>query len=109
MLEKVLRGAAIGDLFNTGTQDIVVRHNMHSAPTLLHNCRGAGAAWWYLINALNCARLPRNRARNTSLIDSHAARVLAREHRECTSPVNGRESIARGGGATEIQTVRISW
>ena len=38
MLEKESsRGAAIGDLFNTGTQDIVV-NNMHSAPTLLHNC-----------------------------------------------------------------------
>ena len=34
---KASRGAAIGDLFNTGTQDIVV-NNMHSAPTLLHNC-----------------------------------------------------------------------
>ena len=37
LLKKVARGAAIGDLFHTGRQDIVV-NNMHDAPTLLHNC-----------------------------------------------------------------------
>ena len=38
ILEKrAARGAAAGDLFNTGRQDIVV-NNMHSTPTLLHNC-----------------------------------------------------------------------
>jgi enediyne biosynthesis protein E4 len=37
LLKKVARGAALGDLFNTGRQDIVV-NNMHDAPTLLHNC-----------------------------------------------------------------------
>ena len=37
LLKKVARGAAIGDLFQTGRQDIVV-NNMHDAPTLLHNC-----------------------------------------------------------------------
>ena len=31
------RGAASGDLFNTGRQDIVV-NNMHAAPALLHDC-----------------------------------------------------------------------
>jgi enediyne biosynthesis protein E4 len=31
------RGAAFGDLFNTGLQDVVV-NNMGDAPTLLHNC-----------------------------------------------------------------------
>jgi hypothetical protein len=31
------RGAAIGDLFGTGRQDIVV-NNMHAAPSLLHDC-----------------------------------------------------------------------
>ena len=35
--KKAARGAAFGDLFNTGHQDIVV-NNMHDAPTLLHNC-----------------------------------------------------------------------
>ena len=34
---KASRGAAFGDLFNTGQQDIVV-NNMHDSPTLLHNC-----------------------------------------------------------------------
>ena len=34
------RGAAVGDLFNTGRQDIVV-NNMHDTPTLLHNCARA--------------------------------------------------------------------
>jgi hypothetical protein len=37
LLKKASRGAALGDLFNTGRQDIVV-NNMHDAPTLLHNC-----------------------------------------------------------------------
>ena len=38
ILEKrAARGAAAADLFNTGRQDIVV-NNMHSTPTLLHNC-----------------------------------------------------------------------
>ena len=35
--KKAARGAAFGDLFNTGTQDIVV-NNMHDPPSLLHNC-----------------------------------------------------------------------
>jgi len=35
--QRASRGAAVGDLFNTGTEDIVVS-NMHSAPSLLHNC-----------------------------------------------------------------------
>ena len=35
--KKAARGAAFGDLFNTGRQDVVV-NNMHDAPTLLHNC-----------------------------------------------------------------------
>jgi hypothetical protein len=37
LIKKVARGAAVGDLFNTGRQDIVV-NNMHDVPTLLHNC-----------------------------------------------------------------------
>jgi hypothetical protein len=37
LVKKAARGAAFGDLFNTGRQDIVV-NNMHDAPTLLHNC-----------------------------------------------------------------------
>ena len=39
--KKVSRGAAVGDLFNTGRQDIVV-NNMHDTPTLLHNCTRPG-------------------------------------------------------------------
>ena len=35
--QRASRGAAVGDLFNTGTEDVVV-NNMHSAPSLLHNC-----------------------------------------------------------------------
>jgi hypothetical protein len=37
LLKKVSRGAGVGDLFNTGLQDIVV-NNMNDTPTLLHNC-----------------------------------------------------------------------
>jgi hypothetical protein len=37
LVKKASRGAAFGDLFNTGRQDVVV-NNMHDAPTLLHNC-----------------------------------------------------------------------
>ena len=33
----VARGAAFGDLFNSGRQDVVV-NNMNDAPTLLHDC-----------------------------------------------------------------------
>ena len=40
-IKKVSRGAAVGDLFNTGQQDIVV-NNMHDTPTLLHNCTRPG-------------------------------------------------------------------
>ena len=40
-IKKVSRGAAVGDLFNTGRQDIVV-NNMHDTPTLLHNCTRPG-------------------------------------------------------------------
>jgi hypothetical protein len=35
--KKASRGAAFGDLFNTGMQDVVV-NNMHDPPSLLHNC-----------------------------------------------------------------------
>jgi hypothetical protein len=35
--KKASRGAAFGDLFNTGQQDVVV-NNMHDAPSVLHNC-----------------------------------------------------------------------
>jgi enediyne biosynthesis protein E4 len=37
LVKASARGAAFGDLFNTGRQDIVV-NNMHDRPTLLHNC-----------------------------------------------------------------------
>jgi hypothetical protein len=37
LARKGARGAAFGDLFNTGLQDVVV-NNMADAPTLLHNC-----------------------------------------------------------------------
>jgi enediyne biosynthesis protein E4 len=35
--KKGARGAAFGDLFNTGRQDVVV-NNMNDAPSVLHNC-----------------------------------------------------------------------
>jgi hypothetical protein len=35
--QKASRGAAFGDIFNVGQQNIVV-NNMHSTPTLLYNC-----------------------------------------------------------------------
>jgi hypothetical protein len=35
--KKAARGAAFGDLFNSGRQDIVV-NNMNDAPSLLHDC-----------------------------------------------------------------------
>jgi hypothetical protein len=37
LAKKGSRGAAFGDLFNSGRQDIVV-NNMHDAPSLLHDC-----------------------------------------------------------------------
>ena len=35
--KKAARGAAFGDLFNSGRQDVVV-NNMNDSPTLLHDC-----------------------------------------------------------------------
>ena len=37
LARKAARGAAFGDLFNAGRQDVVV-NNMHDAPSLLHDC-----------------------------------------------------------------------
>jgi hypothetical protein len=37
LAKKAARGAAFGDLFNAGRQDVVV-NNMHDSPTLLHDC-----------------------------------------------------------------------
>jgi len=37
LAKTAARGAAFGDLFNTGQQDVVV-NNMHDSPALLHNC-----------------------------------------------------------------------
>jgi len=37
LVKKASRGAAFGDLFNTGRQDVVV-NNMHDAPSVFHNC-----------------------------------------------------------------------
>jgi hypothetical protein len=41
--KRAARGAAFGDLFRTGRQDVVI-NNMHDAPTLLHDCAPAGEA-----------------------------------------------------------------
>lgn len=41
LIRKVARGAAFGDLFNTGQVDIVI-NNMNDAPTLLHNVAPTG-------------------------------------------------------------------
>jgi hypothetical protein len=40
-VKKASRGAAVGDLFRTGRQDIVV-NNMHDAPSVLHDCAPSG-------------------------------------------------------------------
>lgn len=40
LVKKASRGAAFGDLFNTGRLDIVV-NNMHDTPSLLHDCAAA--------------------------------------------------------------------
>jgi len=37
LAQSAARGAALGDLFNTGQQDVVI-NNMHGVPMLLHNC-----------------------------------------------------------------------
>jgi hypothetical protein len=37
LVKKGARGAAFGDLFNSGRQDVVV-NNMNDSPTLLHDC-----------------------------------------------------------------------
>ena len=37
LAKSAARGAAFGDLFNTGRQDVVV-NNMHDAPSLMRNC-----------------------------------------------------------------------
>jgi hypothetical protein len=37
LLKSAARGAAFGDFFNTGRQDVVI-NNMHAAPMLLHDC-----------------------------------------------------------------------
>jgi enediyne biosynthesis protein E4 len=38
------RGAAVGDLFGTGRQDIVV-NNMHAPPSLLHDCKSTDTGY----------------------------------------------------------------
>ena len=51
LARKASRGAAFGDLFNTGQQDVVV-NNMHDSPTLAPQLSVAGgpqpgrASWW---------------------------------------------------------------
>jgi len=40
LVKKASRGAAFGDLFNSGRQDVVV-NNMNDSPTLLHDCATA--------------------------------------------------------------------
>src|SRR5712692_1753097 len=42
LARKAARGAAFGDLFNTGRQDVVV-NNMNDSPTLLHDCAASAA------------------------------------------------------------------
>jgi len=41
LAKKAARGAAFGDLFNAGRQDVVV-NNMNDSPSLLHDCAPAG-------------------------------------------------------------------
>ena len=108
LLEKTsARGAAFGDLFNTGTQDIVV-NNMHDPPSLLHNC--AAPAGHGLLVELVGTRSNRS-AIGARVTVSVSGRRLIDEVRSGGSFCSHNDlRIHMGlGGQTRADTIEVAW
>jgi enediyne biosynthesis protein E4 len=108
LIEKTsARGAAFGDLFNTGTQDIVV-NNMHDPPSLLHNC--AAPTGHGLLVELVGTRSNRS-AIGARVTVSVSGRRLIDEVRSGGSFCSHNDlRIHMGlGGQTRADTIEVAW
>jgi hypothetical protein len=101
------RGAAFGDLFNSGQQDVVV-NNMHDAPALLRNC--AAPAGHALVMKLVGTKS--NRSAIGARVTVHvASRRLIDEVRSGGSFCSQNDlRIHVGlGGATRADKIEVAW
>jgi hypothetical protein len=101
------RGAAFGDLFNTGQQSVVV-NNMHGTPSLLHNC--AAPAGHSLVMKLEGTRS--NRSAIGARVTVHVAgRKLVDEVRSGGSFCSQNDlRIHVGLGArTRADRIEVAW
>ena len=108
LLEKrSSRGAAFGDLFNTGLQDVVV-NNMHDPPSLLHNC--AAPAGHGLLVELVGTRSNRS-AIGARVTVSVSGRRLIDEVRSGGSFCSHNDlRIHMGlGSQTRAETIEVAW
>ena len=105
--KKAARGAAFGDLFNSGRQDVVV-NNMNDAPSLLHDC--AVAAGHSLIVQLIGTRS--NRSAIGARLTAHVGgRRLMDEVRSGGSFCSQNDlRIHFGVGArTRVERLEVAW
>ena len=97
--QRASRGAAVGDLFNTGTEDVVVS-NMHNAPSLLHNCAPTrDTAWWCSWSGrarTGVPSAPASRCRRPPTTDRRSAQ---RRKLRCPERSAGRSSDSATGPA----------
>jgi enediyne biosynthesis protein E4 len=107
LAKKAARGAAFGDLFNTGRQDVVV-NNMHDRPSLLHDC--ASRAGHALVVQLAGTRS--NRSAIGARVTVHVAgRQLIDEVRSGGSFCSQNDlRIHMGVGAhSRVDRIEIAW
>ncbi len=102
------RGAAFGDLFNSGRLDVVI-NNIDASPTLLRNVAGAGRHW--VSFALEGGQgSPRDAVGATVLLRAGGARqrqdVVSGASYGCSSDPRVHFGL---GAATEIEVVEVRW
>jgi len=107
LLRRCGRGAAFGDVFNSGQIDVVI-NNMNDTPTLLHNVAPSPNHWF-------AVRLV-GRATNRAAIGSRAT-VWSGEHRQIAEVQSGGSFCSQNdlrlhfglGGATAVDRLEVRW
>jgi hypothetical protein len=107
LLRRCGRGAAFGDVFNSGQIDVVI-NNMNDLPTLLHNVAPSPNHWF-------AVRLV-GRATNRAAIGSRAT-VWSGEHRQIAEVQSGGSFCSQNdlrlhfglGAATAVDRLKVRW
>ena len=107
LAKKAARGAAFGDLFNAGRQDVVV-NNMNDSPSLLHDC--APPAGHSLVVQLIGTRS------NRSAIGARVS-IRTRAGEQTQEVASGSSYLSQSdlrlhfglGGNDRVEEVRVRW